>query len=138
LPTHIYLNTSFVIDGKSHVSALLHGELYRQTVQPTFTASYNRKITSNFAASLNYSIINHHMNCVGVGFSAILNKVQLYMISDNIIGTINPLSGHTSHFTFGVNLLFGRPKTKKGVTDFGVQDKTLPPVDAGTEPNEQK
>ncbi len=133
LPTHLYANALFRINTKSTVSGLLHAEIFRQTVQPTITAAYNRKLSNRFAASVNYSFINHHFNNVGVGFSANAGPVQFYMISDNIIGTINPLSHNTLHVNFGINLVFGRPVVQTGKTDFGVQDKSITPVDAGKE-----
>jgi hypothetical protein len=133
LPTHAYLNACFQINAKSNVSGLLHAEIFRETVQPTITASYNRKVSQHFAASVNYSMINQHWDNVGMGFSVNAGPVQIYMISDNLIGTINPLSHNTLHFNFGFNLVFGRLKVKTGPTDFGVQGKTLPPVDSGAE-----
>ena len=57
------------------------------------------------------------------------------MISDNIIGTINPLSHHTAHIQFGFNLIFGRPVIKKVTTNYGVQNKSLPKIDSGTVPS---
>lgn len=133
LPTHGYLNACYRINEKSNVTGLLHAEIFRETVQPTLTASYNRKITDRFAASVNYSMINQHWNNLGAGFSVYAGPVQIYMISDNLIGTINPLSNNTLHINFGFNIVFGRPVIKKGTTDFGVQDKTIAPVDSGIE-----
>ncbi len=136
LPTHGYLNACFKINAKSNVTGLLHAEIFRQTVQPSVTASYNRKLNSHLAASVNYSMINQHWNNVGAGLSVNAGPVQIYMISDNLIGTINPLSHNTLHFNFGINLVFGRPVVKTGNTDFGVQGKQMAPVDSGVEPKE--
>jgi hypothetical protein len=134
LPTHGYMNVCYRINEKSNVTGLIHAQIFRETVQPSLTASYNRKITGGFAASVNYSMINQHWNNVGFGFSVNAGPVQIYMISDNIIGTVNPLSNHTLHFNFGFNILFGRHKEKPAVTDFGVQGKSdLPPVESGSE-----
>jgi hypothetical protein len=134
IPTHIYANALYQINAKSTVSGMLHGQVFRETVQPTITAAYNRKVLNCLAASINYSMINHHFNNVGAGVSVNAGPVQFYLISDNLIGTINPLSNHTLHVNFGINLVFGRPVVQTGKTDFGVQDKNIAPVDAGVEP----
>ena len=67
-------------------------------------------------------MINHHFNNAGAGIAFNGGPVQFYLISDNWIGTINPLSNNTAHFQFGFNLIYGRKKTKKD-PDYGVQNK---------------
>jgi hypothetical protein len=135
LPTQIYLNASYQLDQRMSATFLIHGQYFRSTVQPTLTAGLNRRVTNHIYASLNYSMINHHFNNVGVGIAANAGAFQFYMISDNIIGTINPLSNNTAHIQFGFNLIFGRPVIKKLTTNYGVQDKSLPVIDAGHVPD---
>jgi hypothetical protein len=135
LPAHIYLNASYQLDQRMTASALLHAQMFKSTVQPTVTLGLNRRVTNHISASLNYSMINHHFNNVGLGLALNAGPLQFYMISDNLIGTINPLSHHTTQLHFGFNLIFGRTKFKKLTTDYGVQNKNLPVIDAGTVPD---
>ncbi len=123
LSTHVYFNTSYLLDAKMTVTGLIHAEIFRETVQPTFTAAINRRITDHFSASLSYSMINHHFTNLGGGLALNAGAFQFYLISDNIIGTINPLSNNTAHFQFGFNMIYGRKKNKKA-PDYGVQNKT--------------
>lgn len=124
LPSHVYLNSSYLIDAKMTVTGLLHAEIFRETVQPTFTVALNRRVTDHFSASLSYSMINHHFTNLGAGLALNTGAFQFYVLSDNWIGTINPLSNNTAHFQFGFNLIYGRVKTKKA-PDYGVQNKTI-------------
>jgi hypothetical protein len=110
LTPHYYLNAAYLIDEKMTVTGLLHAQIFRSTVQPTFTAAINRRFSNHFSAVLSYSMINHHFNNLGTGLVVHVGAVQFYMISDNIIGTINPLSNNTSQLQFGFNLIYGRPK----------------------------
>ena len=135
LPAHIYMNVSYRIDQRMTASGLIHAQCFRNTVQPTFTAALNRKVSNHFTASLSYSMINHHLNNLGVGFGVNAGALQFYMITDNIIGTISPLNNHLTHVQFGFNLIFGRPVYKKLTTDYGVQNKSLAPIDAGQVPD---
>jgi len=136
LPAHIYLNASYQLGQRMTATGLIHAQTYSGTVQPSFTLGLNRRVTNHLSASLNYSMINHHLNNVGVGLAANAGAFQFYMLTDNIIGTIDPLGNHTTHIHFGFNLIFGRPKIKKLTTDYGVQNKSLPVIDAGKVPDD--
>jgi hypothetical protein len=122
IPTHVAMNFAYMLDQKMSATALLHATIFRETVQPTFTLGLNRRITNHFSASITYSMINHHINNLGAGMAVNMGAFQFYVISDNWIGTINPLSGNTLNAKFGFNLIFGRQKNKKA-PDFGVQNK---------------
>lgn len=130
LPTHIYLNGSYQLGTKTTATGLIHAQTFRGTVQPTFTAALNRRVTNHLSASLSYSMINQHFNNLGLGVAVHAGAVQFYMVSDNIIGTINPLGNHTTHIRFGFNLIYGRQKSKPKPITFGVQDNSVPAVDA--------
>ena len=124
LSSHVYLNSCYILSEKMNVTGLLHAQIFRQTVQPTFTAALNRRFTDHFSGSLSYSMINHHFTNVGAGIALNLGALQFYLLSDNWIGTINPLSNNTAHFQFGFNLIYGKQKVKKA-PDFGVQVKEI-------------
>jgi hypothetical protein len=112
IPTDFYANASYKINEKHTAAALFHGESFRGTFQPTMTLSMNSRLTDHFSASISYSMINHHFDNVGAGIVAHMGALQFYLISDNWIGTFNPLSNHMTHFNFGFNLVYGRPKKK--------------------------
>ncbi len=124
IPTHVAFNVSYMLDSKMSATGLLHATIFRETVQPTFTVALNRRLTNNFSASINYSMINHHINNIGAGLALSAGAFQFYMLSDNWLGTINPLSHHTMNIHFGFNLIFGKQKTKKA-PDYGVHNKPV-------------
>jgi hypothetical protein len=124
IPKHVAVNVSYMIDSKMSATGLLHATIFRETVQPTFTVALNRRLTNNLSASINYSMINHHINNIGAGLALSAGAFQFYMLSDNWLGTINPLSHHTMNVHFGFNLIFGKQKTKKA-PDYGVHQKPV-------------
>jgi hypothetical protein len=130
IPTDFYANASYKINTKHTAAILLHGESFRGTFQPSMTLSMNSRLTDHFSASISYSMINHHFDNVGAGIVAHMGAVQFYVLSDNWIGTFNPLSNHMTHFNFGFNLVYGRPK-KKG-------PNTMPKITAIPEEFQQK
>jgi hypothetical protein len=116
LPANYYANVSYAINAKTNAAMLFHGESFHGSFQPSVTASINSRLTDHFSASLSYSMINHHFDNVGAGIVAHAGAFQFYLISDNWIGTINPLSNHITHVNFGFNLAWGRPKKKAAST----------------------
>ncbi|MFN8144099.1 MAG: DUF5723 family protein [Bacteroidia bacterium] len=109
LPTQVNLSSTYTIDDNSFAGALVHGEFFKKTIQPTVTLSYNRKVGRHLALAGSYSYINHTFDNIGLGFSVNAGPVQLYVVSDNVLGAIAPLDHNNSHFHFGINLIFGRP-----------------------------
>jgi hypothetical protein len=137
LPTHVYFNAAYLLTSKMNATGLLHAEIFRETVQPTFTAALNRRWNDYLSTSISYSMINHHFDNLGFGFAFHDGAFQWYVLSDNIIGTINPLSNHTAHIQFGFNLIYGRQKNKKPV-DYGVQNKIKSDTKSATEQEPQE
>lgn len=125
LPTHLYINGVYSLNEKTELSALIHAQTFKGTIQPTFTASINRDLSGHISGIVSYSVINHHFDNVGAGVAVRAGALQFFMMSDNLIGTINPLSNHTAQFQFGFNLVYGRMFKRKTVTDFGVQNKSI-------------
>lgn len=109
LPANVYLNSTFRINEKSFASGLLHVTFFKKNIEPTFTLGYNLKVGNHLSVAANYSYINHQFDNIGLGMSTNAGPVQLYVTTDNVIGMIDPLSSHTSHVHFGLNLIFGRP-----------------------------
>ncbi len=120
LPTHVYLGANYIINDKSFAGALVHTEFFKKTIQPSVTLSYNLKVGRHLSTSLSYSYLNHTFDNVGAGLAVNVGALQLYTVTDNIIGLIAPLDARNSHIHFGFNLIFGRPKKdrdKDKVTD---------------------
>ena len=109
LPLKIYLNSNFILNEKSFLSGMIHSTFFKKNIIPSVTLGYNLKVGNHLSLAANYSYINHHFDNFGLGISTNVGPVQFYATSDNIIGTIDPLSGHTAHIHFGLNLIFGRP-----------------------------
>ncbi len=109
LPTHVYLGANYNINEKSFAGALIHTEFFKKTIQPSVTLSYNLQVGRHLSTSLSYSYLNHTFDNVGVGLAVNVGAVQLYTVTDNLIGLIAPLDARNSHIHFGFNLIFGRP-----------------------------
>lgn len=59
---------------------------------------------------------------VGAGAAVNLGPLQIYAASDNVASAVNLGNARNAHVNVGINLVFGRGKTK---TDVAMQDSTL-------------
>ncbi len=109
LPAHLYLGANYKINDKSFAGGLIHAEFFKKTIQPTVTLSYNLKVGRHLSTSLSYSYMNHNFANIGAGFTVSAGAVQLYTVTDNVIGLVAPLDSRNSHVHFGINLILGRP-----------------------------
>jgi outer membrane protein OmpA-like peptidoglycan-associated protein len=109
LPMHIYLGANYRINENSFAGALVHTEFFKKTVQPTVTLSYNLQVGRHLTTSLSYSYMNHTFDNIGLGMAVNVGAVQLYTVTDNVIGLIAPLDARNTQVHFGINLIFGRP-----------------------------
>lgn len=109
LPVHVYLGANYRINEKSFGGGVIHTEFFKKTIQPTVTLSYNLQVGRHLTTSLSYSYLNHSFDNVGVGLAVNAGALQLYTVTDNVIGLIAPLDAKNTHIHFGFNLIFGRP-----------------------------
>jgi len=120
LPMHVYLGANYRINENSFAGGLIHMEFFKKTVQPTVSLSYNLQVGRHLTTSLSYSYMNHTFDNVGLGLAVNVGAVQLYTVTDNVIGLIAPLDARNTQVHFGFNLIFGRPfkdKDKDKVRD---------------------
>jgi len=130
LISRVYVGGLYTLNTSSTVGALLQGEYFRKSVYPTFTLSYNYKFKSWLGASVSYSMMNRSYFNLGIGISASLGPLQLYVVSDNIAYLFNmakvngtiliPQKASTTHLHMGLNLVFGKKekdRDKDGIVD---------------------
>lgn len=112
LNTIIFLTSAYNLTEKDKIGLLVRGDFFNQTVHPSVTATYNRKFFNWLYLTASYSYYNRHFNNIGEGFAILGGPYEFYVVSDNILGDIWPLSFQNISIHFGMNYIFGY-KTKK-------------------------
>ncbi len=142
LRTKIYASMEYIVDHNNFVSLSLYSSFVRKRWRRGLGIAYNYHLGNFLSATASYSIYNRSFSNVGLGLSVNLGPVELYCLTDNILswGMLNPsdnLGGNSQAINidtrkvkngqihFGMNLTFGRDKTKKPGEE-GEEDRAAP------------
>jgi outer membrane protein OmpA-like peptidoglycan-associated protein len=119
LATQIFLGGNYNFTEKANAGVLFYGQFFDKKIHPALALSFNQRLGRWLNYSVSYSMYNRSYNNIGLGLGLNLGPVQLYMVSDNVLGAIVPQNTKNLHLHFGINLTFGRKldKDKDGISD---------------------
>ena len=119
LSTQLYLGGNYYFREKINVGAVAYGQFFDKKIHPALALSFNQRLGRWLNYSVSYSMYNRSYNNIGLGMGLNLGPVQLYTVSDNLLGAIFPQNTKNLHLHFGINLTFGRKldKDKDGISD---------------------
>lgn len=118
LTSRIYLGANYKINEQTVAGGILHTEVFQGNIRPAVSLNINRQMTKWISLSASYTVINRSYNNLGLGFVIDPGPVQFYVVSDNIMGAFQPQHARHAQVRFGLNLVFGRTKTKEFHTPF--------------------
>ena len=107
LDPRLYLGATYKLSNKFDANLLLYNRFLPVKIQTSVTASLISRPFENMEASLSWSYMNRSISNVGVGIGYGRSPVQVYLVSDNILGFFWPMSAKNVNVRFGVNLHFG-------------------------------
>ena len=108
LSSQIYIGSNYSLTEKSNVGVLLYGQVLEKVIHPGVAFSFNQKIGEWFSVSASYSIYNRSYTNIGLGTAFNLGPVQLYVITDNVLGALFPQNTKNIHFQGGIQLTFSK------------------------------
>lgn len=120
LPSRFYIGGNYKLNDNMGLGVLFSGDFYRGSFYPAATLSYNVELIRWLQASVAWSYWNRSFTNVGLGAAVNLGPIQIYGVSNNLLGALNLAATKTAHFHGGMNLTFGRPekdRDKDGVPD---------------------
>jgi outer membrane protein OmpA-like peptidoglycan-associated protein len=129
LNTKMHLASNYYFTPKSNAGILFYSQFYEKQLHPGLALSYNQRVGRWFGASASYAMYNRSYNNIGFGLSLNGGPLQLYVVSDNILGAVFPQAAKNIHIHFGINLTLGRPrkdKDKDGIPDKKDACPTIP------------
>ncbi|MFT6199006.1 MAG: flavin-binding protein dodecin [Vicingaceae bacterium] len=108
-----YAGVNYKMNEKLMLGGLIQSEFYKGSVRPSLTASANYKISKWLGVAASYSVINRSYTNLGVGININPRNIQIYVVSDNILGPLNPQHARHAQVRAGVNFIFGSEKVNE-------------------------
>ncbi|TXC78354.1 DUF5723 family protein [Luteibaculum oceani] len=108
LNTQVILSGGYKITPRSEAGLMVRNYLNRKSAKFAASAYYGVSLKDWITASINASYANRSIANVGAGVSFRLGTLQLYAMSDNLLGIVSPESAKTVQTRLGMNLIFGK------------------------------
>lgn len=113
LPTRIYCGGNYYLNERNFAAVLISGQYYNKKMHPAATVSFNSMVVKGLNLSISYTMVNNTYNNLGFGFAFNDYDVQLFAVTDNIIGVIFPTRAQQISLRAGINLKFGNITERK-------------------------
>jgi len=107
LDPKLYLGAAYKLNKRYDLNFLLYNRLLPGKLQTGTTVSLLTSPLKNLQTSISWSYMNNSITNLGVGRSYEKRPVQIYLVSDNIMGFILPMSTKNVNLRFGINLNLG-------------------------------
>ena len=127
LNPRFFVGANYHLNEKHALGVLYHGRTWNGELYSDYSVNYQGKWFRGMQFIASYSVINGTTNNVGAGVDFKLGPVQLYLISDNVLGAIMYENLQTANIRVGLNLTFYGRKDKNKT------EKIESPVEAPVE-----
>lgn len=113
LSPRIYLGGTYKLRNDLTVGLVGTSKITRYKIISAVTLSLNKEFSKKFSGSVSYSYMYRSLKNIGLGIKVGRSPAQFYLVSDNILGFINPMSARTVNLRFGLQLNFGCNRREK-------------------------
>jgi len=115
LSPKFYLSANYQLARRTHLGFQFYGIVNRR-FYPAFSLGVTQGIGRAFNLALTGSFNQRTITNLGFGLMVKPGPFQIHMLADNYFTPlVNPLTFTNLNFRFGINLVFGRVKTAKGL-----------------------
>ncbi|MEI7980957.1 MAG: DUF5723 family protein [Bacteroidota bacterium] len=104
----IYLSGIYNLTPKDHFGFLWRCDYFKGNLLPSVTLNYTREFGKALSLMAGYTIATDSYTNFAFGFAVNAGPVQLYLLTDNILGIAQLNNTRFSNTHFGINLVFGR------------------------------
>ena len=112
LTAKIYLHANYKLSDVENVSAMLRTEIFHNVWRPSLTLAYYRRLHKNFGVTGSYTIANRSYANFGLGVVVDAAPLQIYIVTDNVVGLVVPDKVHYANLHFGINFIFPKKGSK--------------------------
>lgn len=108
LSPQYYLGLQYNLTNRLRAGVLTRNQFIKGELNTSLSASLSATLGNFFSTSVNYSLYGRSLGNLGIGISANLAPIQIYIITDNAFAAFQPYNVKNVHLRFGINLTFGR------------------------------
>ncbi|MGK0366425.1 MAG: hypothetical protein ACI85O_003498 [Saprospiraceae bacterium] len=110
LAPQTYLSAKYDVSDKLTVGALYYGRFSDNNSKTVIALSGQMMLGKIATAGLTYSIIDDKFTNIGLNGAVKLGPVQVFALTDNLIGVVTQEGGEVVNFRVGLNLVLGKEK----------------------------
>lgn len=108
VPARFYAGMNYKIDRNWKAGALFYGHRNQERTNAAVAVNLTRNFRQKHALALQYAVVGTNFLNIGLSAYTTLGPFQLYAITDNFLGFINPLGMQNSNLRIGMNLIFNK------------------------------
>lgn len=113
LDPKLLLGASYHMSRTMSFNALFYNRFHRMKYQNGFTLSWLARPVKNLETSLSWSYMNRSFLNLGAGLAYGKSPLQLYLVTDNLLAPLFPMSTKNVNLRFGINIHIGCYKKEK-------------------------
>ena len=112
LAPQAYVSAKYDLTEKLTVGALYYGRFSDNNARTVIALSGQMKLGKIASAGVTYSIIDDKFTNIGINSAIKLGPIQIFALTDNLIGTLTQKDGEVINFRAGLNLVLGNKQNK--------------------------
>jgi len=106
LMSQVFAGANFFVTPNHVFGALYHARIWNGTWYHDIGINYQGRLARDFQIIGGYSIINGVAHNIGAGLQAKLGPVQLFVLTENLVGAIAYQGLQTTNVRLGINIAF--------------------------------
>jgi len=114
LAPQTYVSAKYDVTEKLTVGALYYGRFSESNAKTVIALSGQMKLGKIASAGLTYSIIDDKFTNIGLNTAVKLGPIQIFALTDNVIGVVTQKDSEVINFRAGLNLVLGNKKKEEG------------------------
>ncbi len=105
-----YGGAKYYINSKHRLYGSFMLQFFKENIRSGISLGYELDVNKNFGLTANYSLFSGSFSNIGLGLRVRGGPVQLYIMSDSALASLNFFNFRSIHYRFGINILIGEIK----------------------------
>ena len=113
LPAQLFFGGTYHVKDNIYLGLTNRNLLFRNKIHASFTFSAGIDIAGRLNTVLSWSYLNNSLKNIGAGLAYHGKGIQFHIVSDNLMGFLQPFDTRSINIRAGANLMLGCPGSKR-------------------------